>query len=152
MPLIFSHTINEVNDPMTGSAAAPAALAPTPLVIDRASGDTTTGSWYYVGNSWGFDLTLSGNLDAVATGSWGGIDYSWGLHTLPTESIDRFTLTSDDNPSLNQGIGAGEWDPFPLPPEPPEEKMSERDITRYRKAYSSQRHQPRRIRYVRRQG
>lgn len=152
MPKIYTHTVYDANDPMTGSAPLASALAPAPFVVEEAGSDTTTGSWGYVANSWGFDLTMSGNIDQVTTGTWGGIDYSWGLHTLPTESMDRFSLTSDANPSVNQGIGGGEWDFFPLPPPVPEEKMSERDTTRYRKAYSSQRYQPRRIRYIKRQG
>lgn len=150
MPKIYTHTIYDSNDPMTGSAPMPSALAQELVVISGSSGDAATGSWGYVANSWGFDLVLSESIDQVATGTWGGIDYSWGLHTLPSESIDRFTLTNNDNPSVNQGIGLGEWDPFPIPPAPPEEPTKERDVTRYRKAYSSQRHQPQRIRYIQR--
>jgi hypothetical protein len=51
---------------------------------------------------------------------------------------------------VNQGVGPWAWDPFPVPPAEEDVALPERDITSYRKAYSSQRLIPQRIRLVKR--
>lgn len=153
MPKIFSHVIHESNDPMTGSGIMAPVASPVQHIVSGAAGTViSTGSWYYFSNTWGVDSSTTGSLDHIASGSWGGVDNSWGVTTLPTESYDRFSPVSDTNPSPGQSIGTGEWDPFPLPPPEPEERLAQRDTTRYRKAYSSQRLQPRRVRLIKRQG
>jgi len=109
----------------------------------------TTGSWYGLGNTWG-SVILSASLDqSFAKGDWKGIDYSYGTYLIPSESYDRFNVIDDEHPYVNQSIAPGLWDPFPIPSPPPEPVLPPRDMTRYRKTYSSQRHQVQRIRIVR---
>lgn len=149
MPSISYRTLYESNDPVTGSLLSSADTIVA--VVVTGSVVITTGSWYNLANTWGGNSTMSGSFEtAIVTGSWYGIDYSYGVRTMPTESIDRFTLTDEANPSINQGVGAGEWDPFPIIAVPPAESPPERDTTRFRKSYSSQRLQPRRVRYIKR--
>lgn len=83
-------------------------------------------------------------------GTWEGLANTYGADITVTESYDCFTVTTEGNPSPNQSVGGGEWDPFPIPPELPNPETPERDVTRYRKGYSSQRMQVQRIRYSRR--
>ncbi len=103
-----------------------------------------TGSWGGLANTWGGSVVTSSL--ATPTGSWQGNAYSWGMTTTVTESHDRFTVTGQGAPNVDQGIGPGAWDPFPIPEAAAEEPPPVRDVTRFRKSYSSQRMQPRPIR------
>lgn len=106
-----------------------------------------TGSWSGLANTWGgFDMRTILSASQAPTGSWQGNAYSWGMTTTVTESNDRFTVTGQGAPNVDQGIGPGAWSPFPTPEVPAEEPPPVRDVTRYRKSYSSQRMQPRPIR------
>lgn len=113
-----------------------------------------TASWHGLASTWGVDTgavdqLISSSGGVINAGVWQGIAYSYDVVPLPTESIDRFSFTNEANPSVNQGVSAGEWEPFPPPPSPPEPEAKVRDITRYTKTYSSQRLQVQRIRYTR---
>jgi len=109
-----------------------------------------TGSWGGLANTWGgIDMRTVSSSSLAVTGSWKGDAYSWGTKTTLSESNDRFALTSNSAPNVDQGVGPGLWDPFPTPQPPPAPPPPDRDVTRYRKTYSSQRMQPRPIRLVR---
>lgn len=134
----------------TGSVYANANSAGTTYVASISSSSLlSTGSWYGLANTWGgFDMstTLTGS---TTTGSWGGVAYSQGVSTIASESYDRFSTIANGTPSVNQGVGPGAWNPFPAPEAPPAGSQATRDVTRYRKTYSSQRMQPRPVRIVR---
>lgn len=124
-------------------------VAVTQALIPNTS--ISTGSWPGLGNTWGASNLLTGTLvapNSLTEGHWWGIDISWGTYQIPTESIDRTDVTSNLNPFPDQGLAEGDWDPFPIPILPPVPVLPPRDLTRYRKAYSAQRHQPIRIRLV----
>ena len=122
-----------------GNSAGAATVTPAPASM--------TGSWGGLANTWGVvGLSPAG----PATGSWGGVAYSNGTRLLVTESYDRTRVIGDGVPSTNQSIGPGAWNPFPVPAVPAPVVMHERDARRFRKAYSSQRMQPRKIRIVKR--
>jgi len=105
---------------------------------------TMTGSWSGLANTWGGNVVTSSL--STSTGSWQGNAYSWGVTTTVNENHDRFTVTGPGSPNVDQGIGPGAWDPFPIPETPAEAPLPVRDVTRFRKSYSSQRMQPRSIR------
>lgn len=153
MSTFFELTTVEVNSTYTGSmwgnAHTLGAATTTPIVNDSFH----TGSWFGLGNTWGAIVSsLSGSAPSFTEGRWWGIDYSWGTYHIPTESIDRTDTTSNTFPIVDQGLAAGDWNPFPLPEVPPSPTLPPRDLTRYKKAYSSSRHQPVRIRLVRGSG
>lgn len=112
-------------------------------------------SWQGNGNTWGaslFDVAqiLSGSYTgSLATGHWWGIDTSWATYQLLSESRDRTDVFSNLVTEIDQGIGPGDWNPFPIPLNPVAPELPPRDLTRYRKAYSFGRNQPVRIRLVR---
>lgn len=107
-----------------------------------------TGSWLGLQNTFGA-MTLNTLSGSLTGGHWWGIDYSWGTYHIPSESYDRTDTTSNLFPYPDQGLSPGDWNPFPVPVAPPEPVLPPRDLTRYRKAYSSVRHQPVRVRLVR---
>jgi hypothetical protein len=134
----------------TGSFSPPADHAGNGGLNVMPGQSMQTGSWYGLANTWGATNTLSTNLSSsLMPGHWWGIDVSWGTYHIPTESIDRNDVISNAFPHPDQGLAMGDWDPFPIPPPPPVPVLPPRDLTRYRKAYSSQRSQPVRIRLVR---
>ena len=111
----------------------------------------STGSWPGLGNTWGASTLLTASLtvtESLGSGHWWGIDVSWGTYMIVTESFDREDTVSNMFPFTDQGLADGDWDPFPIPPPPPTPELPQRDTTRYRKSYSSQRHQPKRIRLI----
>ena len=161
MGTVFELTTLEVNCMFTG-ALYPYGGSGTdfvPQVVLPVASEQTinTGSWEGCGNTWGITTsiidTLSSSMSqSIEMGIWASAtepDHSWGVLALPTESIDRSNTTSDLNPSINQSMGPGDWNPFPIPPSVAAPSLPPRDLTRYRKAYSSQRLQPNRIRLVR---
>jgi hypothetical protein len=160
MGYIVELTAIEVNCTYTGSWY-PSANSET-AAYDFPSNDSEgfyTGSWWGLDNTWGAtDATLNqisgSNINSVSlqTGSWkdpASPDHSWGVMLLPTESLDRNDVTSNQFPIVDQSVAAGAWDPFPIPVPPPTPTLPPRDLTRYRKAYSFGRNQPVRIRLVR---
>lgn len=149
MSTVFECLLLEKSTLFTGSWLG---SAYTVLAVQEpiSSDSISTGSWFGSANTWGTDSSLVGTLaKSLQTGSWGGVVNTWGVRTLVTESYDRDDVTSDEFPIVNQSVGAGDWDPFPLPEPPAEPELPQRDVTRYRKTYSSQRHQVQRIRIVR---
>lgn len=140
--------LNDANQPNSGTFYP---VATSGIFATHDSGKYGhTGSWGGLANTWGGDSTASGSYEnSVTTGSWYGLDNTYGVSQVLSETYDR-SVISDENPVANQSIGSGEWDFFPIPESPPEPELPERDTTRYRKSYSSQRHQPRRIRYIKR--
>lgn len=117
-----------------------------------SSNSISTGSWGGLGNSWGASSDdLSGSLsNTMQTGVWGGLATTWGAVTIVTESTDRTQLIDSTHPNPSQGLALGEWDPFPIPPLDEEIQLPERDTTRFRKSYSSQRNTPQRLRLIKR--
>lgn len=130
----------------TGSLFSIAGAAGTVSVVVAIG--NVTGSWGGIAHSWGVN-EVTGSLSPTATGSWGGVSYSHGTEETQPENIDRSTVTSDGNPSTNQGVSPGSWSPFPAPAPVEQPVLRQRDITRFRKSYSSQRLQPRPIRIIR---
>jgi hypothetical protein len=138
-PTLFTGSMYQQGD----SAGA---MVTAPL---QGANNLQTGSWPGLGNTWGATALLTGTLTgSLSEGTWWGIDYSWGTYLIPTESFDRTDPTSNQFPFPDQGLGEGDWNPFPIPPSPPEPILPTRDLTRYKKSYSASRHQPVRIRLV----
>lgn len=151
MPIMFELTELNTSTFHTGTIYSPAGSQAASLA-ETATG-FHAGSWHGLANTWGVDTVVADSLvsasaGVISMGAWHGIAYSYGIETVVTESSDRFSVTSEQNPSPNQGITLGEWDHFPIPPPPPKPQLPERDQTRYRKTYSGHRVQPRRIRYI----
>lgn len=107
-----------------------------------------TGSWEGLGNTQNVIEISTGSVHYWHEGTWKGVDYSDGIIEVLTENHDRFVAISENDPMANQGFSAAAWDPFPTPPVPVEPEIPQRDTTRYRKTYSSQRRQPQRIRLI----
>lgn len=154
MPAIFELTALEFNTFYTGSfypgaGSVGAALNPT------GSDSISTGSWLGNDNTWGVDNSVvSASISSVSmltgSGHWWGIEYSWGTGLITSESRDRSNTVSDEFPFIDQGVGPGDWNPFPVPEGTSAPIEPIRDTTRYRKSYSSSRNQPVRIRIIRR--
>jgi hypothetical protein len=149
----FELTTLEVNSTYTGSMYASAHTLGTAPVAAITNDSLHTGSWFGLANTWGAIAAPSSSFAAsLSEGIWHGIDYSWGTYHIPTESIDRSDVTSNMFPLVDQGVSIGDWNPFPVPEAPPAPVLPPRDLTRFKKAYSSSRHQPVRIRLVRGSG
>ncbi len=161
MGTMYEMTTLELNCTFTGSmysyGGAGANFLPSVTLPPDGHQTLETGSWEGCGNTWGISTTVIDTLSAsmsqsIEMGTWQSAtqpDHSWGVLALPTESINRSVSISDTSPSVNQSIGPGDWNPFPIPPSSVGPALPPRDLTRYRKAYSSQRLQPNRIRLVR---
>jgi hypothetical protein len=155
--VVFELTALEVNATFTGSMLSNGGtLGVGQNAFQFGTNSLSTGSWFGLDNTWGVSTTIvdaiSGSMTAsLKPGIWASAqqpDHSWGVLNLVTESHDRFDVTSDQFPEVDQGVGPGEWNPFPIPPEEVPPELPQRDTTRFRKSYSSQRHQPKRIRLV----
>lgn len=157
--MMFELTALEVSSVFTGSLlpASHTLNIPQPNIFQAGTNSMSTGSWFGLNNTWGVSTTI---IDAISSsmtasikpGFWASAQnpyISWGINVLPTESIDRTDTVDDAHPLVGQSVGPGEWDPFPIPEAPPAPTLPQRDVTRYRKTYSSQRHQVQRIRIVR---
>lgn len=147
MGKIVELTAAETNTFITG-AWYPNAIANGMTVVSYSLSSWQTGSWGGLANTWGADS--SSLTSSLESGKWGGLANTWGATSISSESIDRTTETSSQNPSPNQGVGAGDWDAFPALPVEVEAPLPQRDVTRFRKSYSSQRSQPKRVRLIRR--
>jgi hypothetical protein len=147
MASIVELTTSETNTFITG-AWYPSANSNSMLALDYTVSSWQTGSWGGLMNTFGANSGV--DIGTLESGSWGGLMNTWGAHEILSESQDRTSAVSDQNPTTNQGVGSGEWDVFPAPPEEPEPELPQRDLTRFKKTYSSQRHQPQRVRLVRR--
>lgn len=146
MPVMYELFLQET---VTTGSVYPNATSAGVVSLETHARTVTTGSWMGVGNSQGaqtLDATLT---STVETGLWKGVSYTQGVTEYFSESIDRGSI-SDEDPVANQSIGAGDWDPFPTPEIVEAPELPQRDTTRYRKAYSSQRNQPQRVRIIRR--
>lgn len=111
------------------------------------------GYWWGTALNYGALVVLTNpdqEADSLQSGSWFGSDASWGTNGSPLENHDTTQLFTDDTPRVVEGINVGEYNPFPIPPEEPEEPQRIRDATRFQKAYSFSRHQPVRIRVFKR--
>jgi len=121
--------------------------------LDLGSDTLTTASWFGNNNMWfssdviNDSTFIGGFTGSLVGGTWWGIENSCANFLLPYENTDRFTLTSDKNPSVNQGNAMVDWDPFPVPPRiyP---RFHVRDATRFRKSYSFGRNLPVRYRLI----
>jgi hypothetical protein len=121
-----------------------------PAIVDVSVSAQLTGSRIGTASSWAaIDVLAASSVSLVASGTWQGVAYSQGVRVPVTESYDRFTTTGQGSPNVNQSLGEAAWDPFPIPPPPPVPPAPQRDLTRFRKAYSSQRMQPRPVRLSR---
>lgn len=81
-----------------------------------------------------------------------GISTSQGITgSAFSENHDYINVTSDSYPGVLQGINSVTWNPFPEPAVvvPDTSILSQRDLSRFKKAYSFSRPQPRRIRIYR---
>lgn len=97
-----------------------------------------------------FDVTVSNSSATMLSGSFGVTPQSHDIYVIADEDHNKSRMTSD-NPMANQSVSNVQWNFFPIPevvPEPPLGK--DRDLTRYQKAYSFSRHQPVKIRVIRR--
>ena len=103
-----------------------------------------TGSWGGLASTWGaVEVLAAASASLQASGSWKGVAYSLATTVLASASFDRDTTTKVGSANVNQSLGQAGWDPFPIPTVEPEEPPAQRDVTRFRKSYSSQRMQPR---------
>jgi hypothetical protein len=159
MSVMYEITGLENNPTLTGSLLASAnSFGASQNYYDQTKTNSiSTGSWIGLANTWGTSTQVVTAISASGNpgddlGLWSGAAHpntTWGLAFPLTESIERFKTITDATPEIDQGVGPGEWDPFPIPEPPVEPELPQRDVTRFKKSYSSQRMQPKRIRLVR---
>lgn len=148
MSNMYELTLAEVNTFTTGSFFPNANSCNVTTVTPVSM--SNTGSWGGLANTQNSYTVSSSYVLTSESGSWGGLASTQGTSLIVTESYDRDNPTDSSHPFTNQSMGAGAWDPFPIPETPPEPDLPQRDTTRFRKAYSSQRAQPKRFRLIKR--